>query len=73
MFNKQKKLNEEDFEEIKERNRLINQHTIIIRALKFQHHAYMKELLIKYGLDLKKNYQIDPTKGLIIEVKKPIK
>ncbi len=71
MFNK--KLKQEDLEELRKRTELINQHILISQALEMQKRIYIKNLLPKYGLDMNQNYEIDLESGKVELAKEPQK
>ena len=62
-----KKLKDEDLEELRRRAELINSHKLIVSALEMQNRIYLNGILPKYGCDLNKNYQIDYKTGKIKE------
>lgn len=61
----EKKLKQEDLEELRKREELINSHKLIVSALEMQKSIYMNGILPKYGCDLNKNYNIDIKTGKI--------
>lgn len=65
----EKRLKQEDLEELRKRVDLINQHILIEQALEMQKQIYIKNLLPKYGLDMNKNYELDLRIGKIRIVK----
>jgi hypothetical protein len=65
----EKKLSNEDLEELRKRTELANQHILIAQALELQKQIYIKNLLPKYRCDMNKNYNIDLRSGQIKEVK----
>jgi len=68
MFNK--KLNQEDLEELRKRTELINSYRLVTEALEIQKQIYIRNLLPKYSCDLNKNYSVDLRTGQIKEAKK---
>lgn len=65
-----KKLDKTDLEEIRKRQEMINQHTLIAQALEAQKQTYLVGRFHKYGLDPAKEYSFDLKTGRITEVKK---
>lgn len=65
-----KKLKNEDLEELKKREELIQGFRLAADALEMQKKLYLSGILPKYGCDLNKNYDIDFKTGRIKEVKK---
>jgi len=66
-----KKLNQEDFEELKKRTELINSYKLVANALEVQMRVHLNGILPKYHCDLNKNYTIDNKTGRIKEIKTP--
>jgi len=66
-----KKLDPNDLEELRKRGELINQHLLIVEALKLQTQIYIKNLLPKYGVDMNKDYEIDLKYGIIKQKQTP--
>lgn len=65
-----KKLDKIDLEEIRKRQEMINQHTLIAQALESQKQAFILGRFHKYGLDPTKEYSFDLKKGKITESEK---
>jgi hypothetical protein len=65
-----KKLDKTDLEEIRKRQEMIHQHTLIAQALEAQKQTYLVGRFHKYGLDPAKEYSFDLKTGRITEVKK---
>lgn len=64
-----KKLKEEDLEELRKREELINSYKLVTGALEMQKRIYLNGILPKYGCDLNKNYSIEQKTGRIKEIK----
>ena len=67
-----RKIKSDDLVELKLREELIKQHLLIVQALGVQKDIFMRNLLLKYGYGLDKNYQIDLKTGKV-NIKKPVK
>ncbi len=65
-----KKLDKTDLEEIRKRQEMIHQHTLIAQALEAQKQTYLVGRFHKYSLDPAKEYSFDLKTGRITEVKK---
>lgn len=65
-----KKLDKTDLEEIRKRQEMIHQHTLIAQALEAQKQTYLVGRFHKYGLDPAKEYSFDLKTGRITEIKK---
>jgi hypothetical protein len=66
-----KKLDKTDLEEIRKRQEMIHQHTLISQALEMQKQTFIVGRFHKYGLDPAKEYSFDLKTGRITEIKKP--
>ncbi len=65
-----KKLDKTDLEEIRKRQEMIHQHTLIAQALESQKQAFILGRFHRYGLDPAKEYSFDLKTGKITESKK---
>jgi len=65
-----KKLDKTDLEEIRKRQEMIHQHTLIAQALEAQKQAYLLGRFHRYGLDPAKEYTFDLKTGKIMANKK---
>lgn len=68
-----KKLDREDLEELKEREKLIREFKLIVQALEFQKQVFITSRYAKYKMENGKEYDIDLITGKIQEVKSPPK
>lgn len=73
MFNKNKKLEKTDLEELREKEKLIRQYTVVTQALEIQKNSWLLGKFSKYGLDGEKEYNFSLKTGEITEVKQPTK
>jgi hypothetical protein len=62
-----KKLDKTDLEEIRKRQEMINQHTLIAQALETQKQTFIIGRFHKYGLDPAREYSFDLKTGKITE------
>ncbi len=69
MFNRNKKLEKTDLEELREKTKLINQHIAISQALDMQKNTWLVSLFSKYGLDGNKEWSFNLKTGEITESK----
>ena len=65
-----KKLDKIDLKEIRKRQEMIHQHTLIAQALETQKQNYIVGRFHKYSLDSAKEYSFDLKTGKITENKK---
>ncbi|MFA6187358.1 MAG: hypothetical protein WC770_09165 [Phycisphaerae bacterium] len=65
-----KKLDKTDLEELRKRQEMIHQHTLIAQALETQKQTYLVGRFHRYGLDPVKEYIFDLKTGKITENKK---
>lgn len=68
MFNRNKKLDKADLDELREKAKLIKQHIAIAQALDMQKNTWLVSLFSKYGLDGNKEWSFDLKTGEITEV-----
>jgi len=68
MFNKKIKITKQEIDELKGRQKILNQQYIMAEALNLHVKLFTNSILKKYGLDLEKNYNINLDKGFIQEV-----
>jgi len=71
MFNKTKKLDKADLEELQLKAQLIKQHIAIAQALEVQKQTWLISKFSKYGLDGNKEWNFNLKTGVISEVKNP--
>lgn len=64
-----KKIDKTDLEEIRKRQELINQHILTAQSLEVQKQQYIMSRFPKYGLNPRKQYDIDLKTGRITESK----
>ncbi|MCB0490525.1 MAG: hypothetical protein KDC99_18760 [Cyclobacteriaceae bacterium] len=67
MLKRTKKLKRDDLEELRKREELIKQHTLIVQALEYQKQLYIQQLFPKYGLDPNKQFNINLKTGRVSE------
>lgn len=65
MFNKTKKLDKADLEELQARIQMINQYRLVIQALEVQKDRWLVGKYFKYGLDVNSEYTFDLGTGKI--------
>jgi len=65
----EKKLNQQDLDELRKRVELINQHKLISEALEIQKQIYIKNILPSYGMRGDRTYSLDLKNGKITEEK----
>jgi len=63
MFNK--KLDKKDLEELRTREKMIKEHSLILNGLELQKQLWLKETLPKYKLNAGKDYSVDLITGKI--------
>ncbi|KKU34734.1 MAG: hypothetical protein UX50_C0013G0014 [Candidatus Beckwithbacteria bacterium GW2011_GWA1_46_30] len=68
MFNRTKKLDRADLEELREKEKLIRQQNAILTALLAQRNVWLITKFSKYGLDGNLEYNFDLKTGLITKV-----
>ena len=71
MFNRTKKLDSVDLEELREKEKLIRQQNAIVTALLAQRNVWLITKFSKYGLDGNLEYNFDLKTGLITKVAEP--
>ncbi len=69
MFNRNKKLEKSDLEELREKDKLVKQHIAIAQALEAQKNVWLVSLFSKYGLDGNKEWSFNLITGEITEAK----
>lgn len=67
MLKRAKKLKRDDLEELRKREELIKQHTLIAQALEYQKQLYIQQLFPRYGLDPNKQFNINLKTGRVSE------
>lgn len=73
MFKRTKKLDRQDLEELREKEKLIRQQNAILTALLVQRNAWLITKFSKYGLDGNLEYNFDLKNGSITKVPEPVK
>lgn len=67
MFNRNKKLEKADLEELREKDKLVKQHIAIAQALEAQKNVWLVSLFSKYGLDGNKEWSFNLKTGEITQ------
>ena len=67
MLKRIKKLKADDLEELRKREELIKQHTLIAEALEYQKQIFISQLFSRYGLDGSKQFNINLKTGRVSE------
>ncbi len=64
-----KKLSHQDLEEMKRRTEIANQYYMVAQAIDLQKRIWLSNKIKEMGIDMTKNYDIDPKNGEIKEIK----